>query len=115
MLRSARLNSSTFLCINRDKAPGQRECDHSIDGINKCIRDIEHASLAAVGQSLPCRDDISLEVPGISLYCCCNCSLYSSRKASLDLKCIDFCLIKTSNYFILYTGIEMRIKFKFYL
>ncbi|XP_062847949.1 talin-2 [Trichomycterus rosablanca] len=45
----------------RDKAPGQRECDHSIDGINKCIRDIEQASLAAVGQSLPCRDDISLE------------------------------------------------------
>ncbi|XP_048113123.1 talin-2 [Alosa alosa] len=45
----------------RDKAPGQRECDHSIDGINKCIRDIEQASLAAVGQSLPSRDDISLE------------------------------------------------------
>ncbi|XP_066523115.1 talin-2 [Hoplias malabaricus] len=45
----------------RDKAPGQRECDHSIDSINKCIRDIEQASLAAVGQSLPCRDDISLE------------------------------------------------------
>ncbi|XP_063053777.1 talin-2 [Engraulis encrasicolus] len=45
----------------RDKAPGQRECDHSIDSINKCIRDIEQASLAAVGQSLPSRDDISLE------------------------------------------------------
>ncbi|KAJ8252503.1 hypothetical protein COCON_G00218150 [Conger conger] len=45
----------------RDKAPGQRECDHSIDSINKCIRDIEHASLAAVSQSLPSRDDISLE------------------------------------------------------
>uniref|UniRef100_A0A4W4G1H2 Talin 2b n=1 Tax=Electrophorus electricus TaxID=8005 RepID=A0A4W4G1H2_ELEEL len=45
----------------RDKAPGQRECDHSIDSINKGIRDIEQASLAAVGQSLPCRDDISLE------------------------------------------------------
>ncbi|XP_062327021.1 talin-2a isoform X1 [Osmerus eperlanus] len=45
----------------RDKAPGQRECDHSIDNINKCIRDIEQASLAAVSQNLPCRDDISLE------------------------------------------------------
>ncbi|KAM6961376.1 talin-2 [Aplochiton taeniatus] len=45
----------------RDKAPGQRQCDHSIDQINRCIRDIEQASLAAVGQSLPSRDDISLE------------------------------------------------------
>uniref|UniRef100_A0A8C7KPH7 Talin 2 n=1 Tax=Oncorhynchus kisutch TaxID=8019 RepID=A0A8C7KPH7_ONCKI len=46
----------------RDKAPGQRECDFSIDNINKCVRDIEQASLAAVGQSLQgCRDDISLE------------------------------------------------------
>ncbi|KAM9753141.1 talin-2 isoform 2-T3 [Menidia menidia] len=45
----------------RDKAPGQRECDYSIDSINKCIRDIEQASLAAVGQTLPSRDDISME------------------------------------------------------
>ncbi|KAA0724275.1 Talin-2 [Triplophysa tibetana] len=45
----------------RDKAPGQRECDQSIDCINKSIRDIEHVSLAAVSQSLPRRDDISLE------------------------------------------------------
>ncbi|XP_046890081.1 talin-2 isoform X2 [Hypomesus transpacificus] len=45
----------------RDKAPGQKQCDYSIDNINKCIRDIEQASLAAVGQSLPCRDDISSE------------------------------------------------------
>ncbi|XP_061100793.1 talin-2 isoform X2 [Conger conger] len=45
----------------RDKAPGQRECDSSIDNINKCIRDIEQASLAAVSQNLPTRDDISLE------------------------------------------------------
>uniref|UniRef100_A0A7N8YPY1 Talin 2a n=1 Tax=Mastacembelus armatus TaxID=205130 RepID=A0A7N8YPY1_9TELE len=42
-------------------APGQRECDSSIDNINKCIRDIEQASLAAVSQNLPSRDDISLE------------------------------------------------------
>ncbi|XP_045864040.1 talin-2 isoform X1 [Meles meles] len=45
----------------RDKAPGQRECDYSIDGINCCIRDIEQASLAAVSQSLATRDDISVE------------------------------------------------------
>ncbi|XP_030620557.1 talin-2a [Chanos chanos] len=45
----------------RDKAPGQRECDASIDIINRCIRDIEQASLAAVSQNLPSRDDISLE------------------------------------------------------
>ncbi|CAL8355931.1 unnamed protein product [Lota lota] len=45
----------------RDKAPGQRQCDSSIDSINKCIRDVEHASLAAVDLTLPCRDDISME------------------------------------------------------
>ncbi|XP_073922221.1 talin-2 isoform X5 [Castor canadensis] len=45
----------------RDKAPGQRECDYSIDGLNRCIRDIEQASLAAVSQSLATRDDISVE------------------------------------------------------
>ncbi|XP_029314184.1 talin-2 isoform X3 [Cottoperca gobio] len=45
----------------RDKAPGQRECDSSIDNINKSIRDIEQASLAAVSQNLASRDDISLE------------------------------------------------------
>lgn len=46
----------------RDKAPGQRECDYSIDNINGCIRNIEQASLAAVSQNLASRDDISLEV-----------------------------------------------------
>ncbi|KAJ8340259.1 hypothetical protein SKAU_G00348920 [Synaphobranchus kaupii] len=45
----------------RDKAPGQRQCDSSIDNINRCIRDIEQASLAAVSQNLATRDDISLE------------------------------------------------------
>ncbi|XP_075064461.1 talin-2 isoform X1 [Mixophyes fleayi] len=45
----------------RDKAPGQRECDQSIDSINRYIRDIEHASLASVSQNLAMRDDISLE------------------------------------------------------
>uniref|UniRef100_A0A6I8R2Z2 Talin 2 n=1 Tax=Xenopus tropicalis TaxID=8364 RepID=A0A6I8R2Z2_XENTR len=45
----------------RDKAPGQRECDQSIDSINRFIRDIEQASLASVSQDLAMRDDISLE------------------------------------------------------
>ncbi|XP_067390905.1 talin-2 isoform X2 [Emydura macquarii macquarii] len=45
----------------RDKAPGQRECDYSIDGINRCVRDIEQASLAAISQNLATRDDISVE------------------------------------------------------
>ncbi|XP_051578035.1 talin-2-like [Myxocyprinus asiaticus] len=45
----------------RDKAPGQKECDSAIDDINKCIRDIEQASLAAVSQNLPRRDEISSE------------------------------------------------------
>uniref|UniRef100_F7FLQ7 Talin 2 n=1 Tax=Macaca mulatta TaxID=9544 RepID=F7FLQ7_MACMU len=52
----------------RDKAPGQRECDYSIDGINRCIRDIEQASLAAVSQSLATRDDISVEVTQLASY-----------------------------------------------
>lgn len=54
--------SPLSLFLLSDKAPGQRECDSSIDNINKCIRDIEQASLAAVSQNLPSRDDISLEV-----------------------------------------------------
>lgn len=54
--------SRLSLSLLSDKAPGQRECDSSIDNINKCIRDIEQASLAAVSQNLPSRDDISLEV-----------------------------------------------------
>ncbi|CAM4522659.1 unnamed protein product [Leuciscus chuanchicus] len=45
----------------RDKAPGQKECDSAIDNINKCIRDIEQASLAAVSQNLPPRDEVSSE------------------------------------------------------
>uniref|UniRef100_A0A1A7XNS5 Talin 2 n=2 Tax=Iconisemion striatum TaxID=60296 RepID=A0A1A7XNS5_9TELE len=45
----------------RDKAPGQRECDSSIDNINKSIRDIEQASLDVVSQNLTSRNDISLE------------------------------------------------------
>uniref|UniRef100_A0A8C1H3E1 Talin 2a n=1 Tax=Cyprinus carpio carpio TaxID=630221 RepID=A0A8C1H3E1_CYPCA len=45
----------------RDKAPGQKECDSAIENINKCIRDIEQASLAAVSQNLSRRDEVSYE------------------------------------------------------
>uniref|UniRef100_A0A8C1VHP9 Talin 2a n=1 Tax=Cyprinus carpio TaxID=7962 RepID=A0A8C1VHP9_CYPCA len=45
----------------RDKAPGQKECDSAIDNINKFIRDIEQASLAAVSQNLSRRDEVSSE------------------------------------------------------
>uniref|UniRef100_A0A8C1UJE8 Talin 2a n=1 Tax=Cyprinus carpio TaxID=7962 RepID=A0A8C1UJE8_CYPCA len=45
----------------RDKAPGQKECDSAIENINKCIRDIEQASLAAVSHNLSRRDEVSLE------------------------------------------------------
>uniref|UniRef100_A0A8D0D519 Talin 2 n=1 Tax=Sander lucioperca TaxID=283035 RepID=A0A8D0D519_SANLU len=52
----------------RDKAPGQRECDYSIDNINKCIRDIEQASLAAVGQTLPFRFHLFSQVTQLASY-----------------------------------------------
>ncbi|XP_043934374.1 talin-1 [Protopterus annectens] len=45
----------------REKAPGQRECDDAIEAMNKCIRDLDNASLAAVSQNLAPRDDISQE------------------------------------------------------
>lgn len=60
------ISFSVLVSFFRDKAPGQRECDSSIDNINKCIRDIEQASLAVVSQNLPSRDDISLEVSSMS-------------------------------------------------
>lgn len=36
----------------RECAPGQKECDTSIERVNGCIRDLDQASLAAVSQSL---------------------------------------------------------------
>ncbi|XP_062984421.1 talin-1 isoform X2 [Elgaria multicarinata webbii] len=45
----------------RDKAPGQRECDEAIELLNKCIRDVDQASLAAISQQLAPRDGISQE------------------------------------------------------
>ncbi|XP_037539602.1 talin-2 [Nematolebias whitei] len=60
-LKTVQTLKSELQDAKMDKAPGQRECDYSIDNINKCIRNIEQASLASVGQTLPCRDDISME------------------------------------------------------
>ncbi|XP_039615508.1 talin-1 isoform X2 [Polypterus senegalus] len=45
----------------RDKAPGQRECDDAIEVLNRCIRDVDQASLAAISQQLTPREDISHE------------------------------------------------------
>ncbi|XP_030048629.1 talin-1 isoform X1 [Microcaecilia unicolor] len=45
----------------RDKAPGQRECDEAIQLLNKSIRDVDQASLAAISQQLSPREGISQE------------------------------------------------------
>ncbi|XP_032887603.1 talin-1 isoform X2 [Amblyraja radiata] len=45
----------------RDKAPGQRECDEAIDVLNRCIRDVDQASLAAISQQLAPQQDRSQE------------------------------------------------------
>ena len=43
----------------RDHAPAQQECDHSIQGMNQNIHDLDQASLAAVGQALAPQGDAS--------------------------------------------------------
>ncbi|XP_039224923.1 talin-1 isoform X5 [Crotalus tigris] len=45
----------------RDKAPGQRECDEAIEALNKCVREVDQASLAAISQQLAPREGISQE------------------------------------------------------
>ncbi|XP_062898877.1 talin-1 [Mobula hypostoma] len=45
----------------RDKAPGQRECDEAIEVLNRCIRDVDQASLAAISQQLAPQEDRSQE------------------------------------------------------
>ncbi|XP_070599798.1 talin-1 isoform X6 [Erythrolamprus reginae] len=45
----------------RDKAPGQRECDRALETLNKCVRDLDQASLAAISQQLAPREGISQE------------------------------------------------------
>lgn len=48
------------LCF-RDKAPGQYECDEAIDKLNRCIRELDQASLLALSQSLPPRRENTLQ------------------------------------------------------
>ncbi|NXS30197.1 TLN1 protein, partial [Pomatostomus ruficeps] len=45
----------------REKAPGQRECDEAIEVLNRCLREVDQASLAAISQQLAPRQDISQE------------------------------------------------------
>lgn len=51
----------------RDCAPGQHECDESIDKLNRSIRDLDQASLAAISQSLQQRTEKSLRVSTYSI------------------------------------------------
>ncbi|XP_053387301.1 talin-1-like [Mercenaria mercenaria] len=44
----------------RDSAPGQKECDEAIENVNKSIRDLDQASLAAISGNLPSRTERSL-------------------------------------------------------
>lgn len=54
-----------LICLScRDKAPGQRECDEAIDVLNRCMREVDQASLAAISQQLAPREGISQEVSG---------------------------------------------------
>lgn len=54
--------SCVCVCVCREKAPGQRECDDAIEVLNGCIREVDQASLAAISQQLTPREDISMEV-----------------------------------------------------
>ncbi|KAM9590959.1 talin-1-like isoform 1-T1 [Morphnus guianensis] len=45
----------------RDKALGQRESDEAIKALNRCMREVDQASLTAISQQLPSREDISQE------------------------------------------------------
>ncbi|NXN99640.1 TLN1 protein, partial [Rhinopomastus cyanomelas] len=45
----------------RDKAPGQQECDEAIEILNRGMREVDQASLAAISQQLAPREDISQE------------------------------------------------------
>ncbi|GFR75669.1 kynurenine/alpha-aminoadipate aminotransferase mitochondrial, partial [Elysia marginata] len=45
----------------KDSAPGQQECDNAIEHLNMTIRDLDQASLDAIGQNLRPRDEKSLK------------------------------------------------------
>lgn len=45
----------------KDSAPGQKESDYAVEQVDRCMHELDRASLAAVSQSLPPRTDNSLE------------------------------------------------------
>ncbi|RUS77310.1 hypothetical protein EGW08_014937, partial [Elysia chlorotica] len=45
----------------KDSAPGQQECDNAIEHLNMTIRDLDQASLDALGQNLRARDEKSMK------------------------------------------------------
>ena len=45
----------------KDSAPGQRECDASLEKVNAAIRDLDQAALASISQSLATRDENSFQ------------------------------------------------------
>lgn len=49
------------MCIIRDKAPGQKECEDAIEKLSACIRDLDQTSLSAINQSLPPNRDNTLK------------------------------------------------------
>ena len=40
------------MCLYSESAPGQKECEHAVQRINRSIHDLDQASLAALGQNL---------------------------------------------------------------
>ena len=44
------MSSGLFVCADREDSPGHRECDASIQQINRHIHDLDQASLSAAGQ-----------------------------------------------------------------
>lgn len=61
--------------MNRDKAPGQKECDEAIDKLNMNIRDLDQASLRVLDQNLQQQTENSLQVIR-SFVVCCLCIVF---------------------------------------
>lgn len=61
-------DASCAVCVLRDMAPGQHECDNAIEHLNITIRDLDQASLAAISQKLTPRDEKSLKVRGFKKF-----------------------------------------------
>ena len=56
----ATFNMSVRVCVIRGSALGQSECEHAIGSVNEAIRQLDQASLAAIGQKLTPRPGTSL-------------------------------------------------------